>query len=91
MYCLPDSEWVSDRGGRNTPFAGRLGTRAYSAQPQPRWEEGIVLAEQVGNTREFNHFGSRRISIGTRIKEAHRFFNFCLLCLDPGPIALGEG
>ena len=65
--------WVSDRGGRNTPFAGRLGTRAYSAQPQPRWEEGIVLAEQVGNTREFNHFGSARISIGTRIREAQSF------------------
>ena len=26
-------EWVYSSGGRNTPFAGRLGTRAFGGQP----------------------------------------------------------
>ena len=66
--------WVSKSGeGRNTPHAGRLGTRMYGGQPQPRWGEGVLLAEQLDSVREISHFGNARLSIATRIREAQCF------------------
>ena len=40
-------QWVSSDGSaysRNRPDAGRLGSRLVGGQPQPRWSEGITLA-----------------------------------------------
>ena len=73
--------------GRNTATAGRLGSRKFAGTPQPRWEEGIALAEQVSQVREINHFGNARLSVSVRIREAqsflHRMFNVAIGSLDP--------
>ena len=70
------SAWVSRSGqGRNSLIAGRLGTRLFGGQPQPRWAEGIALAnsrEVIGNS---NVFGSSSSSLNSRIREAQSFLN----------------
>ena len=80
--------WVSATGvGRNTATAGRLGSRKFAGTPQPRWEEGIALAEQVSQVREINHFGDARLSFSNRIREAqsflYRMFNVGAGSSDP--------
>ena len=65
--------------GRNTPLAGRLGTRKASGQPQPRWGEGVALAHELSNVRTVsaphNSSGSSFLSVGSRIREARSFLS----------------
>ena len=68
------SRWISRSGQvRNILQAGRLGSRKFGGQPQPRWEEDIDLAQSLSKDREFISFDSARLSISTRIREAQRF------------------
>ena len=57
---------------RNTPRAGRLGTRAIGSRPKPRWEEGIDLIKELGKHANSTP-NSESVSIGTRIQRAHSY------------------
>ena len=85
-----DLDWLQDKRlqfvaangvswGRNTPLAGRLGTRKASGQPQPRWGEGVALAHELSNVRTVsaphNSSGSSFLSVGSRIREARSFLS----------------
>ena len=85
-----DLDWLQDKRlqfvaangvswGRNTPLAGRLGTRKASGQPQPRWGEGVALAHELSTVRTqsapHNSSGSSFLSVGSRIREARSFLS----------------
>ena len=83
---------VSNNGNaysRNTPFRGRLGTRATSSRPQPRWEEGVRMCKSlnlINEQRSAVSASSATVSISTRIREAQSYlYSFLPLPLvDPG-------
>ena len=64
------SKWVavSSFNSRNTPLAGRTGTRCNIGGPQPRWEHG--LAKQVLAGRNVTEKGNNAMAIGSRIRNA---------------------
>ena len=55
-------------------MAGRTGTRLNIGRPQPRWEEGVALAESVLQTRDSTVRGNQPLGIATRIREAVNIF-----------------
>ena len=59
--------------GRNRPDRGRMGTRLFGGQPAPRWDEGVALAREMQSIRTVNSAGTGRLSVGSRIREAHSF------------------
>ena len=66
------AKWVavSASNSRNTPLAGRTGTRCNIGRPQPRWESSVGLAKQVLASRNVTGKGNNSMSIGTRIRNA---------------------
>ena len=55
---------------RNTPAAGRTGTRKNNGKPQPRWEAGVALANAVCGERKQALRGNSFLSVGTIIRNA---------------------
>ena len=55
---------------RNSCLAGRTGTRLNVGRSQPRWQEGISLAEEVLNNRNIALKGQNALTIGSRIRNA---------------------
>ena len=66
------AKWVppNSLGSRNSCVAGRTGTRLNVGRPQPRWQEGIALAEEVLNNRNIGLKGQNALTIGSRIRNA---------------------
>ena len=66
------AKWVSSNSidCRNSCLAGRTGTRLNVGRPQPRWQEGIALAEEVLHNRNIALKGQNALTIGSRIRDA---------------------
>ena len=70
-----DAAWLRSRRAafsnvRNTLFAGQTGTRAVGGKPQPRWEEGVLLAKSFCAERSLDVHGKHSLSVGARIRNA---------------------
>ena len=82
--------WVSKSGeGRNTPHAGRLGTIMYGGQPQPRWGEGILLAEHLDSVRGITHFQDYQLQC--EFEKPNVFCDSFLLIPDSPYLVADEG
>ena len=65
-------KWVSRSGdGRNKDYAGRLGTRLFGGQSQPRWGEGVELAKSL--SPDSVNSGRGVPSLTARMREAQSF------------------
>ena len=64
---VPSAEGVNSR---RSVVAGRTGTRCNIGRPQPRWEEGVVLARSVLLARTQSQKGNNAVTVRTRIREA---------------------
>ena len=51
-------------------LAGPAPAVISAGRPQQRWEQGVVLADEVLCARELAQKGNNAISIGTRIRNA---------------------
>ena len=70
-----DAAWLRSRRAafsnvRNTLFAGQTGTRAAGGKPQPRWEEGVLLAKSFCTERSLDVHGKHSLSVAARIRSA---------------------
>ena len=55
---------------RNTLVAGRTGTRLNIGRPQPRWGDGVILAQNMLNSSTTTVRGNNAVTVGTVIREA---------------------
>ena len=76
------SRFVPESGSattRNSVLAGRTGTRAHARKPQPRWDEGIRLAQAFLGSRRGALNSGHALSVSSRIRNAindvYQFFN----------------
>ena len=54
---------------RNSLAAGRTGTRLNIGRPQPRWGDGVILAQNILNSRTTAVRGNNAVTVGTVIRE----------------------